>query len=331
MTPKEISILANKFLTGRASEEEITLLMKWYDSFDEQDTVIHTSSNEEAQIIKDRIKNKIFDRVIPDWSERSKPERSLVFKLSRAPWLKIAAVLVVVMIAGWLLGSRKEKPQLAVTEIAVPRKQLKKITLPDSSMVWINAESKLTYAADFNQKERIVQLEGEAYFDVKHDEGKPFIVKTTYSTTRVLGTAFNIKAYQQDSSVTVTVIRGKVQVEDAFAHTSIITPNQQVYINPNTKKIIGKTVDAQVYHSWIKDILDFNGENFYEVARILERKYNITILFRNQATANCTFIAGFDESEDVFKIIEKLCRINGSKFTTSSDKKYVMIDGTGCE
>jgi len=233
-----------------------------------------------------------------------------------------AAVMIAVGI--WALYPKKVEKKLVVY---VPREQQNRIVLPDSSIVWLNADSKLQYNDDPQHRE--VTLSGEAFFDVKK-AARPFVVKAGGSTTTVLGTSFNIKAYNGEPTA-ITVASGKIRVEDERKHITILTANKQITLKETTDSTAERTVNATVYHAWIKGGFEVNNETFESIANMLSRKYNVAFHFENDALKTCTFIASFDEHTSMDRILELLCKINNSTFRISQDKKEVYISGEGCQ
>ncbi|SDE97849.1 FecR family protein [Chitinophaga filiformis] len=281
--------LARKWLAGTATAEEINILMQWY-------------GKEEMDLVRNE----------------DNPRRR---RLSSVWWMA-AAVMIAAGI--WALYPKKAEKKLVVY---VPREQQNKIVLPDSSIVWLNADSKLQY--NDGPQSREVTLSGEAFFDVKK-AARPFVVKAGGSTTTVLGTRFNIKAYSGEPTA-ITVASGKIRVEDERKHITILTANKQITLKETTDSTAERTVNATVYHAWIQGGFEVNNETFESVANMLSRKYNVAFHFENDALKKCTFIASFDEHTPMDRILELLCKINNSTFRISQDKKEVYISGEGCQ
>ncbi|WP_341835412.1 FecR family protein [Chitinophaga pollutisoli] len=125
----------------------------------------------------------------------------------------VAAALITIVATGtWLLYPSGSAQAPAMQGQQTARSEVRRLSLPDGTLVWLNTASNLRYAEDFGQEDRTVYLSGEAYFDVAQDGGKPFIIHTGHISTTVLGTAFNIRAYPGQEDVTVAVSSGKVKV-----------------------------------------------------------------------------------------------------------------------
>lgn len=234
-------------------------------------------------------------------------------------WIGIAATILLTAGVWWVV----QKPDGRRMAVYVPREQQNRIVLPDSSIVWLNADSKLQYREDTLSRE--VTLTGEGFFDVSK-RTKPFVVKAGKCITTVLGTSFNIKAYNNEA-VAITVASGKIQVQDEKQHISILTANKQITLEKTT---VERTVNATVAHAWIHGRFEIDNETFETVANNLSRKYGVTFHFENEALRKCTFIASFDEYATLERILGLLCRINNSTYRISEDQQEVYISGQSC-
>ena len=234
-------------------------------------------------------------------------------------WIGIAATLLLTAGVWWGM----QKPEGRKMAVYVPREQQNRIVLPDSSIVWLNADSKLQYREDTLFRE--VTLTGEGFFDVSK-KTKPFVVKAGKCITTVLGTSFNIKAYNNEA-VSITVASGKIQVQDEKQHISILTANKQITLEKTT---VERSVDATVAHAWIHGRFEIDNETFETVANNLSRKYGVAFHFENEELRKCTFIASFDEHATLERILGLLCKINNSTFRISEDQQEVYISGQGC-
>lgn len=218
-----------------------------------------------------------------------------------------------------------------------------KLLLPDSSQVWLNAGSKLVYDYNMNEaSERLVYLEGEAFFDVSKQANRPFIIKTGKIRIRILGTSLNVKAYPADKLTETTLITGKVEVnidnkpeqrivlspmekfvlqdETGNNNTPKKTPNQ--YLVTNVQPVY-EELDSVIYKetAWVKNQLVFNNETLEELAPKLERWYNIEIVINNQNAGKHRFTGVFDKEtvEQAFRAMQLIkpfkYAIEGNKVT----------------
>ena len=200
-------------------------------------------------------------------------------------WSKVAAVgllLISVGIGSYQLGHRDlNDTQLAYFETVTPMGSQSKVILPDQSVVWVNAGSSLRYSKDFNKKDREIDLEGEAYFEVARDTLKPFLVKSDVLSVRVLGTKFNVKAYKDDQTIDVSLVSGKVNVrlDDEMEHKGEVElhPNRMLRYNKETDRVEMKEIEGRNAYDWTNGTLRFEEKTFAEIAKDLERKYDLHI------------------------------------------------------
>lgn len=150
------------------------------------------------------------------------------------------------------------------------------LLLEDGSRIWLNSASELRYPVHFAKDQRQVWLEGEAYFEVAHNADRPFVVKTAKQNVTVLGTSFDVTAYEDDKNIYTTLLDGSVCVETEGTQ-QVLNPGEQSVFDGEAITI--KEVNAQLYCSWIKDRFVFMSEDFEHVAKKLERWYNVKFVF----------------------------------------------------
>jgi transmembrane sensor len=167
-------------------------------------------------------------------------------------------------------------------ERATPRGNKKIITLPDGSTVVLNADSKLTYNNDFAQN-RTIHLEGEGFFEVVRDENHPFTVITDNIATTALGTSFNIKAYQGNPNIQITLATGKVRVENSLDKNQLeIHPGEAVNYSEVKNTLQKEKVDLAHVLSWKEGILHFEKTPFNLIVEDLERWYGVNIQVKGE-------------------------------------------------
>jgi ferric-dicitrate binding protein FerR (iron transport regulator) len=226
-----------------------------------------------------------------------------------------ASVLVVLTFTYWQLAKPSRKPVQWV-DVAVPRGERKKILLPDSSVVYLNAGSRLSYPEKYTDSTRLAYLEGEAFFEITHDVGHPFIVRTTHTTTRVLGTRFNIEAYQREGITRVALVEGRVEVGDSL-NKVILSPGSMMVHENNTGHQSVLLTEGNMA-AWIKGELVFSGISLKEALQRVSEAYNITITM-NSHLSNGYTITGHFQKEDPEKILDVLLAIHGLKWRKASE------------
>jgi ferric-dicitrate binding protein FerR (iron transport regulator) len=249
-------------------------------------------------------------------------------------YFKIAAAFALLLLTASILFlfvlPDSDAVELVDKKQITPEEEHQYIKLPDGSVVLLNAGSYLDYPTSFeNYPTREVTLLGEAYFDIKHDPTKEFIVYTGKLKTTVLGTAFNIKAYAGDSSITVTVTRGKVKVSDDKQVFGIITPDQELTFDKGHDRVKQRTVESKESIAWTERDIFFDDTTLGEAMDRLESKFDVDIDFEDTYSKNCRFTATFVGGEDLEQILKVICEFNGTDFNESGNKHFV-ITGKGC-
>jgi len=205
------------------------------------------------------------------------------------------------------------------------------VHLPDGSTVLLNDNSTLKYDQNsFDSKTREVTLTGEAFFDIKHNPEKPFIVHTGKVQTRVLGTAFNINAQNSLDNIEVTVARGKVQVGDVEKVYGVITPNQQIKVNKSNLSFEQNNVSAAIVTEWKSNYLILDDLNMAEAVSLISQKYKVQILISNEKIKNCRITASFLNEEDLDHVLKVISSVIETEYRYNKAGN-VVLDGKGCE
>lgn len=191
-------------------------------------------------------------------------------------------------------------------------------TLPDGTKVWLNADSKISFAQQFVKKTREVYLEGEAYFEVAKDRLKPFIVKSKTQQVEVLGTHFNVSNYENEGSVKTTLVEGSVHVQQTGATKNevILKPNQQA--TNNTKGLIVSLVDTKDVLDWKNDGFTFKAGDFDATMRKIARWYDVEIIYDHVAVHELEIGGFISRKNDLFAVL---------KFIESTGQVRFAVEG----
>lgn len=202
-------------------------------------------------------------------------------------------------------GSRAVK----VMSLRTPRGGQYQVVLPDGSRVWLNAASSIKFPSSFkDERRRVVQLEGEAYFEIFKSKTQKFVVESKGQTVEVLGTHFNINSYTDEGSVKTTLLEGSIRVSDASglsSGTKVLCPGQQSILF-GSKKIEIKQVDPTEYLDWKNGLFIFNKEPLERIMRKISRWYDVDVVFENEQLKQKLFGGTVSRSGNVSEVLEIL-------------------------
>lgn len=239
-------------------------------------------------------------------------------------FFKIAAVFAL----GFSLNNRMNIPDkdIFMQTVQVPAGQNAQVTLADGSKVWLNAGSTLHFPTRFPDKERLVNLEGEGFFEVQANKEKPFIVSTTSYTIKALGTTFNVNAYKKSKDFETSLLTGKVEVADhAGKQTILLSPNNRVVLEGNKLKTL--PIQDSEYFLWREGIICFN-EPLSEVLKKLELYFDVKIEVNNkrvlQNEQHC--IGKFRSRDGLEHILEVLQLTSHFSYKKDDEKNLVTIN-----
>lgn len=226
-----------------------------------------------------------------------------------------------------IIESGTAEVEIKYMEISIPKGKLFQLTLSDGTKVWLNAASTLKFPEHFisTEENRIVYLEGEAFFDVTTNKRQPFIVKTGTIDVEVLGTQFNVSSYVEDTTVKTTLVEGAVVVNTQNNHidTLQLIPSYQAVFNKGKKALRKKKVNTSLYTSWMDKKIILQNESFEEVYKRIERAYDITIISHNDKLNTTRFTGEFDVEniEEILKTFSETL-----KFTYEIKDKNITIN-----
>jgi len=174
----------------------------------------------------------------------------------------------------------KEKGEMMMNTMSTPRGGQYRLTLPDGSKVWLNAASSITYPTAFTGNNRTVQVDGELYFEVAKDAARPFIVKKGATHVTVLGTHFNVNAYNDEDQVKVTLLEGSVQVSsETSGAAALLKPGQQISVYETAMLSQPAYVNTDQVMAWKNGIFNFHKASLQEVMRQLSRWYDVEVVY----------------------------------------------------
>ncbi|MBO9636511.1 MAG: FecR domain-containing protein, partial [Chitinophagaceae bacterium] len=254
------------------------------------------------------------------------PEEKEGKKRTKGRFILVATAVAAVM-AGIFFFQRNspvlDKSHAKLQVSSTERSEFKYLLLPDSTQVWLNAASTLEFPPEFGNNKREVFLSGEAYFDVRHAEKVPFIIHTGKISTTVLGTAFNIKAYEDLSNVTVSVSRGKVRVNYLEKEVATLAPGQQVKVNNNGSGVPDRRSGIGQVAAWQQGNLMYDDETILDIAADLERMYNVSIKVSDIAVRNMRISTSFSRQTGVEQALQIICSLTDRKMVQRKGEYFI--------
>ena len=260
-------------------------------------------------------------------------------------------IYAAMVVAGLSIGfiaffySRPDKINSRVqkNEITTRKGSKSRILLPDNTVVWLNADSKIIYPDNFQKEKREVQLTGEAFFEVTKDPRRPFIIHTNSIDIKVLGTVFNVRSYPEESTSETSLLKGEIEVTIHQSNKKLLlSPNQKLTVaNYTTAPEFKQNKIAENKHteeplltlnnihynedsistatSWIDNTLYFDNELLEKVVSKIERWYNVEIVIKNEKLRSAHFTAAF-ENETLVEVMEALSLSNPFKYKIEENK-----------
>jgi len=225
------------------------------------------------------------------------------------------ALLAVLTLAGYRQGVINTKAKLTEISMETPLGSRTKMYLPDGTLVWLNAGSKLAYSQGFGVSDRNVKLAGEAYFEVTHNERLPFEINAEELDLRVLGTRFTYSNYPDDEQIRVDLMAGRVFIENnSDSHGMTLKPNERMIYDKNSRRMWRKQVDTSLSASWTNGIIFFDEMPLSRIAETLTKAYNVRISVAPRLK-NDSFYGSFDmRSNSVEDVLHKISTTKKMKY-----------------
>ncbi|MDP2338130.1 MAG: DUF4974 domain-containing protein [Bacteroidota bacterium] len=267
------------------------------------------------------------------WNKAGKHVRIRTVELYTKRFLKYAAILVVAFVSGYfvhnILSEKDQEVQYA--EVEVMYGQTSHLFLFDGTEVWLNSGTKFRYPNRFNRNERNVSIEGEAFFKVKPNKNLPFKVKTGKLEVEVLGTSFNVSAYPRENSQSVVLVEGKVQINNPEGQKiGEMVPGQIAVKTEGNSTLQVQNTDPYFYTSWKDGKVVFNGEKLGEIAKKMERWYNVEIRFEKESLKDYKFSGTILRNKPIDQTIlamEQLAPIRFNYKVMTNEKNIITIVG----
>jgi len=243
--------------------------------------------------------------------------------------LKYVAIIVFALIGGYFAHSLTQNNKVTMNEIAVPNGNRTLITLSDGSTAWLTNGSKLKYPDNFSGDTRNVQLEGEAFFTVAHDVKKPFVVKLGEHRVKVLGTEFSVVSYDEDNTVQVDLISGKVQMDVGDGtgkyKSVVLQPLHSLVLDKTSGSLSQSKIPDSFFKYWQEGVYKFEEESFANLSKKIDRIYGVEIIFQDEAIKNRTFTGTFNIDDNIYTMMEVFRRASTKPFDFKIERNKIYI------
>jgi transmembrane sensor len=313
--------------------EDLTELLIWVDSSKHNQQIFRETLKafEAADYYLKKPVNqpKSWSAIQQHIEKNSTDQPPIAQKINYRNYFRIAAAIAIVVLLPILYLNtirQKKTDDIVYNEIYNPKGQKRVVTMPDGSNIYLNGDSKIRYAQNFNAGKRIVYLVGEAFFDVQHRNKQPFVVYTGKVSTSVLGTSFNINAYPSLKNITISVQTGKVGVlfknKGKTEPVHFLLPDEQLIINKTNGKSTKQAVNAIDYNSWREYKLFFYDEPLSEIAEVIAREYDLDVEIKTEALKEVKLTAKFDKCP-AKQIMDMIAKLSGSKYKIYENKVII--------
>jgi ferric-dicitrate binding protein FerR (iron transport regulator) len=245
---------------------------------------------------------------------------------------KAAAIIFLILFSNLMvyLIQEKSKPEQITSwqEIVVPRGNRMKVILPDSSTVWLNNETRFKYTSNFNSN-RVVELSGEAYFNVQHDSKRPFVVKIGDQQIKVLGTRFSVNAYPEDRMIETSLISGSVEFDTKLAingkSSFLLEPGNSLFYDKQNNTITQQKIQSSYYEYWENGMYAFKDESLESLSVKIKRIFNVEIVFEDDFLKNKTYTGTININDNIFIFMEAIRRTSFQPIEYKFNKNVIYV------
>lgn len=317
---EDLKILVEKYLNHKATPAERLEICEWLEHDTDVDRWFRFQYEAVSPEYSQEVKSRIYENIVNEQKDDlkdSEQEQKPRFVRRFYTMTAVACLLLVVLL---LVGIHYFNiPDYALTPLTVYTNvgDKSRITLPDGTEVSLNSMSKLSFFYDEENKTRVVNLSGEAYFNVAQDKEHPFYVQTSDLKVECLGTKFNVNSYSENSYISVVLADGKVNLV-SDRESMIMTPNSLIKYDKNKGKMSKHKVEAINYCEWMNGYLYFNNERFEDIIKVISRNYGITVNINSQKLKEERF-SGSIYQADIRKMLNMLTAASGAKCEIIND------------
>lgn len=340
LTKEQFKKILSRYSSGLSSSQETRFVEQWYESLG-KDSSVHLNEKDQKEV-----EEKLWTAISTSIKQE---DYSATRRNSISPYWKItsmAAVLVLAVISFIYFNytvrveSVYVQNNTGIETYSNESDTVKQVTLRDGSLVALQPNSKLSVKKFGGSDKREVYLDGEAFFEVAHNENNPFLVYTGNITTRVLGTSFNINANRSAKAIEVSVKTGRVSVTKTKKKSSspLHTLTEEIILTPNQKAIYSRTGDEvltalidnpkRISTPKFQPIMEFDEEPVALILTVIQEAYGVDIVFDKEVVSECTLTTSLSD-EDLYDRLDIICKAIRGSYELNGTQ--VIIHSKGCE
>ena len=333
----DIDELIIDYITGQLTPDKFDYLNLWIAAskenrlrFRELQEIWYASTTKDEELFDKELAYNRFQYRVKEADQTAIVFPSDKFHFTKK-FLRIAATLAILTILGAIYLLKGFSPTGNAKDefytITVPYGAKSKVTLPDSTKVWLNAGTTIRYSHIAKDKIRRLQLMGKAYFEVAKMKGVPFIVETDRINIKVLGTKFNVVSYLEDVQISVTLLEGSIALRTDNNDKSLIqlVPNKCATYHKGTGELIITEVDAAVSNQWSQGVITFDAERLDQIANRLEREYNVKINIVDPSINASRFYGVFNRNQSIKEVFDIITLNNKLHYRMKGDTIQVSV------
>lgn len=311
-----------KYVVGDTTPEELKELLEWRNS-SMQNRELFTS------LTQLRISYRYMHYNTPDRIAQSfRQLNRRITKGTARYWLgrisACAAMLTILFALSYGGWQYFHQPDSYTTIIVGEGEQIKKITLEDGTLVWLNRHSSLTIPASFSTENRKVKVDGEVYFDVKKSLGSPFLVDAGEVNVKVIGTSFNVNTEKNGNKIEAVLVTGKILlVDDADKTLLEMSPGEKVTFTPERNEFYVETVDVNISAAWHLDQLTFESVTLREIVNKLSAIYDVNINLESKKMAERRFRCVINRDESLVEVLDILTYLAHIRYQIEGDEVFI--------
>jgi ferric-dicitrate binding protein FerR (iron transport regulator) len=321
-----------KYVTGNLGEDEAKDVRCWINAGEANKNEFIRLKNIHAFASEGKQKLTLEDDFLGLIKKLNQKPKSTIQLIIRQ-YLKYAAILIAALFIGFSVSEIRyrfasDQTTELCNEFYAPEGQISEFKLADGTRIWLNSGTRIKVPMNFDSKNRILFMEGEAFFEVTKDPKNPFFVNTNELSVRVMGTSFNLSAYNSEKNSEITLIEGKVGIKERNGQRlAMLLPGQQLVYDKNTGKKLKREVDTLPYEAWRDGKMIFKDCSLKHIAEKLERWYNVEINFDCEKISQFKFTGTILKNKPLSQVLEAITLTSPIRFEiqVNSDQKNQVL------